>query len=137
MFRANPHRYVTPAQRVRLRHVIEGVERETGVEIAAVITPHVDDVEAFARAYFDHMGIGKKGHDNGILILVVVDRRAVRIEVGRGLAALVPPRAAERVITDVIAPQCGLGRYGEGLLRGVEAVGHLIRAAHVPGDGAQ
>ncbi len=136
MVRGSAHRAPSPPERVRLRQLIETVERETGVEIAALVVPHVDDVEGFAKAYFDHVGIGKHGHNNGILILVAVDRRMVRIEVGRGLAAAVPPQAAQRIIDDVIAPQCRLGRYGEGLLRGVEAVGHLVRGAHVPFHGA-
>jgi uncharacterized membrane protein YgcG len=82
------------------------------------------------------VGIGKHGHDNGVLIMLAVKRRAIRIEVGRGLAVAVPPDAAQRIITGVIAPQCRLGRYGEGLLRGVEAVGHLVRAAHAGRHGA-
>jgi len=125
------------AEKVRLRHLIEEVERDTSVEIAALLIPHTDDAEGFARAYFDQAGIGKRGHDNGILVLVVVDRRVIRIEVGRGLAPMVPPAAAQRIISDVMAPQFRLGRYGEGLLRGVEAVGHLVRAARGASDSAR
>ncbi len=131
------HRLLSPAEKARLRHVVEAAERETGVEIAALLVPHVDDIEAFASAYFNHLGVGKRGRDNGILILVVVDRRAVRIEVGRGLASTVTPDAARKIIEGVIAPQFRLGRYGEGLVRGAEALDHLVRAGSAPGTGAR
>jgi len=45
----------------------------------------------------------------------------------------VTPDAARRVIGDVMAPHLRQGRHGEAVLRGVEAIGHLIRAAHGPG----
>lgn len=130
---ARPLRGLSHIEKARLRHLVEAVERETGVEIATLVVPRIQDVEGFAAAYFDRVGIGKRGRDNGVLILVVLDRRLVRIEVGRGLGAAVSPPAARRIIEDVMAPQFRRGRYGEGLLRGVEAIGHLVAAAHARG----
>jgi uncharacterized protein len=123
---ARMHRLVSPAQKARLRHVVEKVERETGAEIAALVVPHADDIETLATAYFNHMGIGKRGHDNGVLIMVAVSPRRVRIEVGGGLEATVTPEAARRIIAEIMAPEFRRGRFGEGLIGGVEAVGRLI-----------
>lgn len=137
--RTRPHRLLNRTEKVHLRGLVEEVERETGVEIAVLVTAHVDNIERFATAYFDHMGIGKREHDNGVLILVAVERRLVRIEVGRGLASVVPPEAAQRIIDHVMAPQFRSGRYGYGLLLGVEAIGRLVRGGQMPtyihGDG--
>lgn len=127
------HSALSRHEKARLRHLVEDVERETGAEIAVLIVPHVHDVEGFATAHFNHMGVGKRGHDNGVLVLVVTERRAVRVEVGRGLETVVTPDAARRVIGDVMAPHLRQGRHGEAVLRGVEAIGHLIRASHGPG----
>lgn len=124
------HHLLSRDEKARLRHLVETLERETGAEIAAVMVPHVDDLEKFATAYFNHVGIGKREHNNGVLILVVVDRRQVRIEVGHGLEAVVPQDAARRVIAEVMAPQFREGRYGEGLIRGAEAIADLIRSGH-------
>lgn len=126
MTRAN--RVLSRQEKAHLRHLIEAVERETGAEIAVLVLPHVEDVERFAAAYIDHLGVGKRGHDNGILILVVVDRRIVRIEVGRGLDAAVPSDAAQRIIEHLMAPPFRERRYAEGLERAVEALARLIRA---------
>jgi uncharacterized protein len=130
--RTRVHNLLRREEKVRLHHLVETLERETGAEIAALLLPHVDDLETFATAYFNHVGIGKREHNNGVLILVVVDRRQVRIEVGHGLETVVTRSAADRIITDVMAPEFREGRYGEGVLRGVEAVAALIRGAHPP-----
>jgi uncharacterized protein len=119
-------------EKARLRHLAEALERETGAEIAALVLPHVDDLEAFATAYFNHVGIGKREHNNGVLILVVVDRRQVRIEVGHGLETVVTKSAADRIITHIMVPEFRAARYGEGVLRGAEAIAALVRGAHRP-----
>jgi len=123
------HGLVSRAEKVRLRHEVERVERETGAEIAALLLPHADDIEKVATAYFNHVGIGKRGHDNGVLILVAVNPRRVRIEVGRGLEAIVTPDAARNIIATVLAPEFRRRRFGEGLIKGVEAVARLIHPA--------
>ena len=128
-----PHKLLTYADKAHLRYLVEAVERDTGAEIATLVIPHVDDVERFATEYFNHIGIGKREHHNGVLILVVVDRRQARIEVGHGLEEVVTADAAKRIIADIMAPEFRQGRYGAGLTRGVEAVAGLIRAAHPGG----
>src|SRR5207302_7904023 len=95
---------VTHAETVRLRELVEEIERETQGEIATLVVPRVDDLQTFATAYFNHLGIGKREHHNGVLIVVVVDRRQVRIEVGRGLVDVVTRDAAAAIIAEVMAP---------------------------------
>jgi uncharacterized protein len=126
------HNLLGNEEKVRLRHLAEAVERETGAEIAALVLPHVDDMETFATAYFNHVGIGKREHNNGVLILVVVDRRQVRIEVGHGLETVVTQSGADRIITEIMVPEFRAGRYGEGVLRGAEAIAALVRGAQRP-----
>ena len=126
---ARSHKLLTHAEKVHLRHLVEAVERDTGAEIATLVIPHVDDVEQFATAYFNHIGIGKREQHNGVLILVVVDRRQARIEVGHGLERVVTNEAAQRILAEVMAPEFRRGRYGAGLTRAVEAVAGLIRSA--------
>ena len=124
-----PHALLSHAEKAHLRHLVEAVERDTGAEIATLVIPHVDDVEQFATEYFNHIGIGKREHHNGVLILVVVDRRQARIEVGHGLVEVVTAAAAKQIIAEIMAPEFRQGRYGAGLTRAVEAVADLIRSA--------
>ena len=127
-----PHQLLTPAEKAHLRHLVEAVERDTGAEVATLVMAHVADVEQFATTYFNRVGIGKRERDNGVLILVVVDGRQARIEVGHGLESVVTNEVAKRIIAEVMAPEFRRGRYAAGLARGVEAVGDLIRSAHRP-----
>jgi uncharacterized protein len=123
------HRLLSARDKSRLRRLTETIERETGVEIAVLVVRRANDVPGLARAYFDHVGIGKHGRDNGVLVLVAMDNRAIHVELGRGLATVLRPEDAQRVIDFVIAPQFRYGRFGDGLIRGVEAIGHLVRRA--------
>lgn len=131
------HRLLNAREKTRLRIVTEAIEGEAGVEIAVLVVPGADDVPALARAYFDRVGIGKRGHDNGVLILVAMDNRAIHIELGRGLGTVVRPEDAKRVIDFVVAPLFRHGRFGEGLIRGVEAIGHLVARGGASGTGGQ
>jgi uncharacterized protein len=123
------HRLLSARDKVRLRHLVEAIERETGVEIAVLVVRRATDVPALARAYFDHVGVGKHDRDNGVLVLVAMDNRAIHVELGRGFADVIRAEDAQRVIDFVIAPQFREGRFGEGLIRGAEAIGHLVRRA--------
>lgn len=125
-----PHKLLSHAEKARLRHLVEAVERDTGAEIATLLIPHVDDVERFATEYFNHVGIGKREHHNGVLIVVVVDQRQARIEVGHGLEGVVTADAAKRIIAEIMAPEFRSGRYGAGLTRAVQAIADLIGSAH-------
>jgi uncharacterized protein len=124
---ANPHRLLSAQEKTRLRQLAESIERETGVEIATLIVAREDNVARFARAYFDQVGIGKRGRDNGVLVLIAIDNRTIHIELGRGIAAAIRPEDAQRIIDLVIAPLFRQGHFGAGLARGVEALGHLVR----------
>jgi uncharacterized membrane protein YgcG len=65
-----------------------------------------------------------------------MDNRAIHIELGRGLTAVIRTDDTKRIIDHVIAPQFRHGRFGEGLIRGVEAIGHLVRR-EAPMSGAR
>jgi uncharacterized protein len=127
------HRLLSHAEKARLHRIAEDLERETGAELAVLLLRHVADVDDFATRYFNHAGIGKRAHHNGVLILVALAPRRIRIEVGRGLEAVLTGDRAARIIADLMAPAFRAGRYGEGVLRGAEAIAGLIRTAHGAG----
>src|SRR5262249_18458716 len=72
-------------------------------------------IDEYAVKMFENggRGIGDKGKDNGLLIVVAVKDRALRIEVGYGLEGIVPDGFAGEV-RDIIRPKFREGRYGEG-----------------------
>ncbi|MEO0196311.1 MAG: TPM domain-containing protein [candidate division WOR-3 bacterium] len=79
-------------QKEDLENHLREIENKTSVEIAIAIFDSIGyPIEEYANLLFEKWGIGKKGKDNGILILVSIKERLIRIEVGYGL---------EEVITD-------------------------------------
>ena len=82
------------------------------------------DIDEYAVKLFENggRGIGEKGKDNGLLIVVAVDDRKIRIEVGYDLEQFVTDGFAGETIRDVITPQFKNGNYGAGLLAGTTVV---------------
>jgi uncharacterized membrane protein YgcG len=72
------------------------------------------------------VGIGKKGKDNGVLILVAMEDRAWRIEVGYGLEGYITDVESNRIAEDYLVPNFQEGEYGKGLLETVDALAKEI-----------
>jgi uncharacterized protein len=78
-------------------------------------------IEEYAVRMFENggRGIGQKGKDNGLLLLVAVEDRKVKVEVGYDLEGIVPDAYAGDTIREAIVPAFRRGAYGEGLLASV------------------
>jgi uncharacterized protein len=73
-------------------------------------------------------GIGKKGKDNGVLVLVAVEEQQWRIEVGYGLEGDLTDIESNRIAQQYLVPQLKQGNYGEALYDTVVALGNEIPA---------
>lgn len=74
------------------------------------------------------VGIGKKGKDNGVLILVAMEERSWRIEIGYGLEGYITDVESNRIAEDYLVPNFQKGEYGKGLLETVDALAKEIPA---------
>jgi len=72
------------------------------------------------------VGIGKKGKDNGVLVLVAMEEQKWRIEVGYGLEGYITDIESNRIAEDYLVPKFQEGLYGEGLASTVEALAKEI-----------
>jgi len=99
-------------------------EASTGVEIAVVILPTIDSYvpKDFAVALFNHWGIGKKGKDNGILILHVLDQRRIEIETGYGIEGDLPDVVVKRIIDTYTIPAFKADDFSKGHFETVSAI---------------
>ena len=112
---------------------IRALERASGdVIIVATVDTFAPfgSIEEMAVKMFENSrkGIGGKEQDNGVLILVAVRDRKVRIEVGYGLEEHVTDSFAGETIRDVITPRFRRGEMGAGLLEGTNALVNRIAA---------
>jgi uncharacterized protein len=117
------------AQRDALETQLAELERATSAEVAVVTmrTLGARTVEDYATDLFNTWGIGKKDRDNGVLILVAVQDRAMRIEVGYGLEGILPDGLAGTVIRESFLPHFRNDDYRAGLLEGTARVIEIVR----------
>jgi len=89
------------------------------------------DIDMYAVKMFENggRGVGDKGKDNGLLVVVAVDDRRIRIEVGYDLEQFVTDGFAGETIRDVITPQFRSGNYGAGLLAGTTVLINRVAQA--------
>jgi len=112
----------------KLEEIVARVEKETSCEIAVAIINSLEGItiEEYAVELFEKWGIGKKKEDNGILLLVAVEDRELRIEVGYGLEGTITDLEAANIIDDIIVPRFKEDDYNSGLYNGVIAISNEI-----------
>ena len=129
---------VPPDTEARLRDALGALREATGIAATLLTLPsrapyaQPGDFEAFATGLFNHWGIGDARRDDGILILVVLDERKIRIELG----AAYPEgfdRVARRIIDDEFLPNFRNQNYARGIEAGTAAVIRDIARAHAAG----
>ncbi len=96
------------------------IKRQHGHELAVLTINSLDgnNIEEHSIAIVDQWQLGQKGKDNGLLFLVAIDDRKMRIEVGRGLEGDIPDVIAGRIIRE-IKPYFKKGDYQSGILAGM------------------
>ncbi len=118
---------LTDAQEAALDARLSGLRSDTGIEFAVLTLPSqmpyaaAQSLEDFATGLFDHWGIGNATRNDGILVLVLSEDRAMRIELGAGYG-----RDWDRVAADVVnrtfLPAFSNDDYATGITDGVEDV---------------
>lgn len=94
------------------------LENKTTAQAVVVVIDTLDNVpiETYANGLFRSWGIGNKDKDNGLLILVALNDKKWRVEVGRGLEGAVPDIVTNDVMTSVALPYFQNNNYGEGIV---------------------
>ncbi len=98
----------------------------TEIVVATIPTLGGDTIENFANKIFSEWGVGKKGQDNGALILIARDEREVRIEVGYGLEPVLTDAAASAIIRNDFAPHFVNGDFASGLAAGTARIISIV-----------
>jgi uncharacterized protein len=126
------------SQRGKLEAVLADYEAKTGSQIAVltVKTTEPEQIEQFSIRVVEAWKLGRKGVDDGVLLLVAPNNpsglRRLRIEAGRGVQGSLTDAQSKRVLQDVIAPHFREKNYYEGLVAGVGAIATLLNAEQFP-----
>lgn len=97
---------LSPDAKEYINAKINGLNSTLGVEIAVAIVPAIegDDEYDFAYQLFNRWGIGREGHNDGLLFLYVVDLRAMKFETGYALEGVLPDAYLDRLLNERIFP---------------------------------
>ena len=103
------------------------VESKTGAQMSVVVIKSLQgaDITAYANQLYRQWGIGQKGKDNGVLLLLSIDDKKWRVEVGRGLEGSITDIYSARTM-DASAPLFSQQKYGQGLATAFSAFANNI-----------
>jgi uncharacterized protein len=120
----------------RIEQRLQEFEKESSNQLLVVVGDRMPEgytsIEEYANRTAQAWKVGNKARDNGAVLFVFTGDRKIRLEVGYGLEGALPDALASRIINDEIAPQFREGRYGDGLLAGVEAIIRATRGEYQP-----
>jgi len=126
---SNPDGILSRQAVSQINRVINLLEIDTKAEMAVVALNSVghNDIKDFGIKLFENWEIGKKGADNGLLILFVLDQRAVNFETGYGIEGILPDAICMRIIQEEMIPLFREGNYDAGMLAGIDRAASILR----------
>ena len=102
------------------------------VAVVAVNNIASDDVFTFAHKLFSSWGVGLDKSDNGLGIILVLDKREIRFVTGYGLEGILPDAVCKRIQQRYMVEPLGAGDYDKGMVDGVAAVATLLSSGELP-----
>jgi len=121
-------------QRTTLEARLAALEQAKGAQVAVLLAPtfQPESIEQFGIRLADAWKLGRKGVDDGAILLIAKDDRQLRIEVGYGLEGALNDATAKRIISEVITPHFREGDYYAGIEAGLAAMQTVIEGEPLP-----
>lgn len=109
------------------------LEQQTKVQLALLLVPTTasESIEQYAIRVFEKWKLGQKGIDNGLLFVVAINDRTMKIEVGYGLEGTITDAVSSRILRQSVVPEFKQGNYYQGISHGVD---DLIVRVHGNGE---
>jgi uncharacterized protein len=121
-------------QQADLESRLAAVEAQKGSQIAILIVPTTqpEDIAQYSIRVVEAWKLGRKGVDDGVLVLLAKNDRKSRIEVGYGLEGALPDAIAKRIVSDVMRPYFQQGDFYGGLVAGTDKITEVINGEALP-----
>ena len=121
-------------QKAVLEQQLADLEARKGAQLVVLILPTTqpEAIEQFSIRLFDAWKVGRKGVDDGVMLIVAKDDRRLRIEVGYGLEGALNDATAKRIISETITPFFKNGDFPGGINAGVTAIAKIIDGEQLP-----
>ena len=122
------------AEKKSLESKLAAFEQAKGSQVVVLIVPTTGDetIEQYGIKVADQWKIGREGIDDGVIFLVAMQDRKMRIEVGYGLEGAIPDAMAKRIITQIVTPEFRTGHFYDGINDGVDAIVSLVNGEELP-----
>jgi uncharacterized protein len=125
---------LTSGQQAALESRLAAFEQQKGSQIAVLVVPSTqpEDITQYSIRVAEQWKLGRKGMDDGALLLVAKNDRTLRIEVGYGLEGAIPDAIAKRIIEEIIVPRFRQGDFHGGIDAGVDRMMRIIQGEPLP-----
>jgi len=122
------------AQKQQLEQQALALQQRKGSQLQVLMVPTTEpeSIEQYTQRVFEQWKLGRKGVDDGVLLLVAKNDRRVRIEPGYGLEGAIPDAIANRVIQEYLVPKFRGGDYGGGITDATAVLVKLIDGEELP-----
>lgn len=120
----NPADILAKAACDSIDRMLYALEEKTGIETVVAVVPSIGQVDCFdfSHELLNKWGVGKKGKNNGLVILLVTDQRCIQFYTGYGLEGDLPDAICKRIQTRYMIPYLKDGDWNQGMVAGVRAV---------------
>ncbi len=121
---------IPPADEAALTQKLEAVEAASSRQLVVATVPGLEgnDIADYGYQLGRHWGIGQKGANNGIILLVAPNERRVTIQVGYGLEPIMTDALSHKIISQQILPAFKRNDYPAGINAGADAIIEQLRA---------
>jgi uncharacterized protein len=125
---------LTAVQQSMLEEKLQEFQARKGSQLAALIVPTTrpEEIEQYSIRVFDQWKLGRKGVDDGALLIIAKEDRALRIEVGRGLEGALTDVTANRIIDETITPLFRQGDFYGGINAGLDQMIRVVDGEPLP-----
>ncbi|MDO4164984.1 MAG: TPM domain-containing protein [Bacteroides sp.] len=123
-YTCNPAGILSTAACDSIDRMLYALEQQTGIETVVAVVPSIGEADCFdfSHQLLNEWGVGKKGKDNGLVILLVTDQRCIQFYTGYGLEGDLPDAICKRIQTQNMIPYLKDGNWDAGMVAGIEAV---------------
>lgn len=128
----NPDGILSPSAAARIDSMLYALETSTGAETVVAAVESIGEQECFdfCHTLLNSWGVGKKGKDNGLVVLLVTDQRCIQFCTGYGLEGVLPDAICKRIQMQLMVPYLKQGEWDAAMLNGMEAVCRRIGPEH-------
>ncbi len=121
-------------RRQALEAMLSAFEASAGSQIVVLVVPSTqpEDIFSYANRVANAWKIGRKDVGDGLLLVVAINDRKLRIEVAKTLEGAIPDLAAQQIIDESITPRFREGNFAGGIEAGVNQIMALIRGEALP-----